>query len=402
MSQLQTSTDYLVSRHPIFKPGIQVAGYEVRSNAMGDKTAELDGYRSVFSKLGEVGWDQITGPHSCFVNLTREALAQEVWTGVPTSKVVLGFFDDFQPSDDIVNKLIKAANTGFRYAVSAHLSPESMYVVGNRAHALKVDVTRVPADELERFIKDLKKWKAKILADQIDTYDDLELCKPLQFDLYEGRFIARSAAKEDRQIPVNRLAMMRVLAQLQDPELSMPDLEKSISLDAALSYKLLTYVNSAAVGLPQTVSSVGHAMRLVGLQRLRAWTSVLLLSSVDDKPRELMTISLVRARMCELLADAVKAPQKESYFSAGLLSVVDALLDCSMNKALAGLPLAEDVKSALLNHGGRIGEALSCAVAYEQAEWDKVQFAGLPQACIRDIYMNALTWATPLATGLAS
>jgi EAL and modified HD-GYP domain-containing signal transduction protein len=399
---LETTTDYLVSRHPIFKPGIQVAGYEVRSNATGTKEAELDAYRSVFSMLGEVGWDQVAGPHSCFVNLTREALAGEVWHGVPTNRVVLGYFDEFQPSDDIVNKLIKAANTGFHYAVSAHLSPESMYVVGNRAHALKVDVTRVPADELKGFIKDLRKWKAKILADQIDTYDDLELCKPLQFDLYEGRFISRSAAKEDRQIPVNRVAMMRVLAQLQDPELSMADLEKSIALDAALSYKLLTYVNSAAVGLPQTVSSVGHAMRLVGLQRLRAWTSILLLSSVDDKPRELMTISLIRARMCEQLAEAVKAPQKESYFSAGLLSVVDALLDCSMEKALAGLPLTEDVRSALIRHSGRVGEALSCALAYEQAEWDKVQFSGLPQASIREIYMNALKWATPLASGLAS
>ena len=87
------------------------------------------------------------------------------------------------------------------------------------------------------------------------------------------------------------------------------------------------------------------------MEMLRTWSSALLLSSVENKPRELMTIALVRARMCELLGESLRGTEKESFLSAGLLSVLDALLDCPMQQILAELPLTEDVKQALKDQG---------------------------------------------------
>jgi EAL and modified HD-GYP domain-containing signal transduction protein len=182
----------------------------------------------------------------------------------------------------------------------------------------------------------------------------------------------------------------------------LPDLEATVSQDAALSYKLLTYANSAAIGLPRKVSSIGHAVRMIGLEMLRTWASVLLLCTVDDKPRELMTIALVRARMCQRLAEELKNPQKESFFAAGLFSVIDAMLDCSMEQAIADLPLVEEIKSALLSRTGPLGQALRCVIAYEQTDWDDVQFYGLGQGPIREAYMDAISWARQLSAGLLS
>jgi EAL and modified HD-GYP domain-containing signal transduction protein len=143
-------------------------------------------------------------------------------------------------------------------------------------------------------------------------------------------------------------------------------------------------------------------VRLLGLNMLRNWARVLLMSAVEDKPRELMTIALVRARMCERLSESRKDAQKESFFSAGLLSVLDALLDCPMEKAVAQLPLVDEVRSALTHKAGPIGQALRCTLAYERADWDEVQFYGLPPLPIRDIYMEAISWTQKLTSGLLS
>jgi EAL and modified HD-GYP domain-containing signal transduction protein len=242
--------------------------------------------------------------------------------------------------------------------------------------------------------------KTQLLASRVDTYDDLEYCRSLGFDLYEGNFISRASATQEQDIPVNRLTMLRVLSKLQEPDLKMSELEKAVCVDAALSYKLLTFANSAAVALPKQVDSIGHAVRMVGIDKLRSWASALLLSSVDDKPRELLNIALVRARMCELLAGSLKDAKKETFFSTGLLSVIDALLDCPMQKALDKLPLSDEVKAALVGRTGPAGEALRCAVAYERAEWDDVQFCGLAERPIRDIYMDSICWARQISSGL--
>ena len=134
---------------------------------------------------------------------------------------------------------------------------------------------------------------------------------------------------------------------------------------------------------------------------LANWTSVFLLSSVEDKPRELMSVALIRARMCERLAEAVKKPDTDAFMlNAGLFSVLDALLDCSIEQATAKLPLSDEVKAGLIKQTGAIGQTLRCTIAYEQGKWDDVQYYGLSPAAIREIYMEAISWSRQLCAGL--
>jgi len=394
--------DYLLSRHPIYGSKINVAGYEIRSRVIDDDETSLARNRTPYSKLTQEGLAQIAGNHLCYINLTEEALSAGWWKTVPIARSVLCYYENFAPNSTVADELVRLAQEGARVALSSHLDPCSLDLFGGRIYAMKFNVTEYAPDDLADVSKGAQKRQTQLLATGVDTYDDLEYCKELDFDLYQGHFISRAALKQeqDKDIPVNRLTMMRVLSKLQDPSISMPELERAVSLDAALSYKLLTYANSAAIALPRKVSSIGHAVRMVGIDMLRSWASVLLLSSVDDKPRELLTMALVRARMCELLSASVKNAQKDSFFSTGLLSVIDALLDCPMEKALEKLPLVDEVKAALVQRIGPAGQALRCAVAYERAEWDDVQFYGVGQGAIRDAYMESITWARKLSAGL--
>ncbi len=88
-------------------------------------------------------------------------------------------------------------------------------------------------------------------------------------------------------------------------------------------------------------------------------------------------------------------------FSAGLLSVLDALLDIPIEEALGDLPLADNAKASIIDRSGAIGQALRCTVAYERVDWDEVQFYGLAQGPIRDCYMDAVAWSRQLLGGIA-
>jgi len=381
---------------------MEVAAYELRTHyGASEQRSESsdDQLRTIYRMFTDSGLDEVVGEHPGLVTLTSEALTEGLWKTIPKSRVMLGYLESFEASDQTSKLLSDVAAEGYRLAVSGNLSEDCMGLLNNKTHTVILDVTRYTPDELRKRVDYLRGYKSRIAAAGVDTYDDLEYCKDLKFDFYQGHFLFRPAALV-QNIPVNRMNMLRLLSKLHDPKMEMSEIEKLISQDVALTYRILQYANSAGMALRSKVNSAGHAVRLIGLDTIRNWSSALLLSSVDNKPRELMTSALVRARMCELLSESVPGAEKESFLSAGLLSVLDALLDCPMEKALSELPLADDIKTALIDGTGPIGKALTCTVAYERADWNNVRFNGLAPAAVRSKYMTAIGWARKLTDEL--
>jgi EAL and modified HD-GYP domain-containing signal transduction protein len=381
---------------------MEVAAYELRTHygsSEGRNESSDDQLRTIYKMFTDTGLDEVVGEHPGLVTLTSEALAEGLWKTIPKSRVMLGYLDSFDASDKTSKLLAEVAAEGYRLAVSGNLPEDCLGLLNDKSHTVVLDVTRYTPDELRKRVDQLRGYKSLIAAAGVDTYDDLEYCKDLKFDFYQGHFLFRPAAQV-QNLPVNRMNMLRLLSKLHDPKMQMADIEKLISQDVALTYRILQYANSAGMALKSKVNSAGHAVRLIGLETIRSWSSALLLSSVDNKPRELMTSALIRARMCELLGESVKDAEKESFLSAGLLSVLDALLDCPMEKALSELPLADDIKAALVKGDGPIGKALNCAIAYERADWNNVRFYGLAPASVRAKYMTAIGWARKLTDEL--
>src|SRR5262249_44955297 len=150
---------------------------------------------------------------------------------------------------------------------------------------------------------------------------------------------------------------------------------KAISQDVSLAYKLLRYINSAMFSLRRPVNSIGHAITMLGQDRIRTWASLILLSSVDDKSTHIVLAGAVRARMCEQLARFMGESEPDKAFLVGLLSVLDALLGQSMEQILPTLPLQQDIVDALMHQKGKLGDILKCATEYERRNWDVARSA---------------------------
>jgi EAL and modified HD-GYP domain-containing signal transduction protein len=242
---------------------------------------------------------------------------------------------------------------------------------------------------VRRFIS-LRQSDVKLLAQNVETREDYEFCRKLGFDYYQGFFFCKPDLATHKKIPFNRLSTMHLLAKLQDPNISTQDLERAVAQNLAITYKVLRYLNSSFLALPRKIESIRHAVVLVGTRLLSNWASLAMLESIEDKPREIMVTAMVRAHMCQQLGTALRQRNVDQFFTVGLLSVIDALLDRPIREALLVLPLADEVKQALIEHEGLMGTVLDCAIAYERADWDKAKCPGLDDKTIREAYLSSV------------
>jgi EAL and modified HD-GYP domain-containing signal transduction protein len=231
-----------------------------------------------------------------------------------------------------------------------------------------------------------------LLAEKVETQEEFKFCKELGFDYFQGYFFCKPEIIRGQRTPANRLTILQLLARLQDPEVDMRELETLISRDVALSYKLLRLINSPFYGLPRKVDSLRQALSLLGTRFITTWVSLLILSGIDDKPHELVVTAMVRAKMCELLGKALGRASTETFFTAGLFSALEALMDSPMEEVLKALPLSDDLVGTLLRHEGMFGAALHCVLAYERGEWQEAICPGLDTAAITAAYLQAITW----------
>jgi EAL and modified HD-GYP domain-containing signal transduction protein len=192
------------------------------------------------------------------------------------------------------------------------------------------------------------------------------------------------------------------LEKIQDPYVDFEDIEKIVSQDVAISYRLLRLVNSAVYGLRREIESIHQAITLLGLDQVRKWFTLFFIMEMGDKPPELLTIALVRAQMSEFLAKAMGLRNVEKYFLVGLLSVLDALTDLPLEQVINTLPISNEMKDGLLNHTGTSGDILLSILAYEQGNWDNVLKINLPAQTIRDAYLNSLQFAKTITNEMTS
>ncbi len=261
------------------------------------------------------------------------------------------------------------------------------------ASMVKVDMLLTPADQLEGFVKQLQKFPVKLLAEKVEDGSQVNDLLEMGFDYLQGFFFSKPILMKHRQMSTNQLAILQLLSLVYDDEIAPEKLENVICNDVTLSYHLLRYINSAFFNLPNKVESIRQAVVYLGRNELRTWTTVVSMAGNSDKPDELMNLALVRGKTCELLAKTLGMKNLDAFFTTGLLSVLDAMMDQTMESIIKKLPVSKDIQSALLKHEGILGEALSCSQAYEQGYWKSIKFKDLPTQDINSYYVEAIAWA---------
>jgi EAL and modified HD-GYP domain-containing signal transduction protein len=390
--------DVFVGRQPIYDRQLDVFAYELlfRSGEV-NQAGVLDGDQAtsqvILNTFMEIGLETIVGTKQAFINLTRDFILRDYSDVFPAGRVVMEVLEDVAVDAQLIEAVRGLSTQGYTIALDDFIYHESLHELVAVADIIKVDIMALDRAALQEHVTLLRDYDVKLLAEKVETQDDFKYCKDLGFDFFQGYFFCKPEIIKGQRVPANRLVILQLLAKLQDPEADFQELESIIGRDVSLSYKLLRVINSAFYSLPRKIESLRQALLMLGTKFIASWVSIFILAGIDDKPHELMITAIVRAKMCELLALALRQRNKEAFFTVGLFSALDALMDSPMQEVLASLPLSDEITAALLAHEGLLGDALRCVLAYERGEWDQVTCLDLDRVAITDAYLGAITWA---------
>ena len=389
-----------IARQPIYDRALNVIAYELLyrdddQNRADFVNGDVATTHVMVNTFLEIGFEKLVGSERrAFINITRAFLIDTYPMPFPKEQVVLELLEDIVIDDEVVAACHRLAADGYTIALDDFVYNETSKPLLETIHIVKIDVLALGMEKSRHQVATLRPFKVKLLAEKIESYEILEQCQALGFDYFQGYFLARPNLIKQQRTPVMRLTALRTLNILQNPQAEIKDIEATIAQDVALSYKLLRYINSAAVAFPKKVDSIHQALIIAGTQCIRLWATLIVLSNISEKPHEIMVIALARAKMCELLAEKMQLKNKDSFFTVGLFSALDALMDQSLPDILAHLPLSETVNNALLNHQGKLGEVLRSVLAYEKGmEMEEINQLGLPLNVISDAYLEAIHWA---------
>lgn len=390
--------DVFVGRQPILGPNLKTIGYEVLYRNCDMDSAnfpneEVATAHVLLNTYLDIGLEHVVGSHLAFLNIPRQFLLEKHCESLPKNRVVLEILENVEPIPRVIDAVASLSQQGYTIALDDFVFHDRFRPFLELADIVKIDVLGKSEEQLQQEAWKLRDYRVRLLAEKVESRAIYETCKQIGFFYFQGFFFFRPDIVRGREIPGNRVALLELLGKIQDPYISLKHLVEFIRNDLSLSYKVLRYVNSAYVGLPRRVDCIEQAACMVGIDRIRTWATLIIMATGQNQPAEMLVIALVRAKMCERLGHRLNADSPEKYFTMGLLSVLEALYEASMEDIVQNLPLPEDILEALTSEIGKMGTVLSCVKAYEQGEWLELKHLQLAPATIRDIYLEAVDWA---------
>ncbi len=388
---------YYIGRQPIFDARLEVFGYELLYRPHDTEgVVNVDGDQAtsqvLLNSFMEMGLDELVGDRKAFVNLTRHFILNHELIPEASNQLVLEILEDIDGDDEIVEAVKLLKDKGYLIALDDFVYRRSLRPLLELADIIKVELPALTREDLEAHVTALRNYPLQLLAEKVETHEEFDFCKSLGFDLYQGFFLCKPKTLKGRRAPTNRLNTVQMLAKLQDPDVEIPELERIISRDITLSYKLLRYINSAAFALRIKIESIRHAIVYLGLREVKNWASLIALANIDDKPNELFVTALTRARMCELICEHTGIGNKGTAFIVGLFSTLEAIMDAPLDELLQSIPVVPEVPQALLHKEGPYADMLHTTLAYERGQWEQVRLLLLPTTTT-DIYMRAVKWS---------
>ena len=392
-----------IARQPIFDRERTVIGYELffRDGITNffefpDPTEATS--RVMLNSVTLFGVQVLTGGRKAFVNLTREVLVEDYVHLFSSDDIACEILEDIAADVETVAACRRLKKAGFTIVMDDYNWQDHKEELIELADIVKIDFLSHDDKELRDVAAFLKEQNVILLAEKVESYQEFNKALDLGFDYFQGYFFAKPELMRQRDMATSKMNCMRLIAEVQSYEIDFNQVEKIVKQDVVLSYRLLRYINSAYFGFRVEIRSIKQAVVLLGSREFNRWATLVAMSGLsDDKPEELFSLSLTRARFLEVLAPHMGMQKSsEDLFLVGLFSLLDAAMDSPFEKIIEDIPVAADVKNALLGVGGPYLHPLKGIICFEQGDWIGF-FKELPIFANQDFsvptaYVDAVGW----------
>jgi EAL and modified HD-GYP domain-containing signal transduction protein len=390
-----------LARQPILNVRGEGVGYELLFRAGWENCfrGESDeATRQMVDQLLCLGAESLTNNQLAFVNCTREALVGRLVTLLPSRTTVLEILETVEPDAELLEVCAALRTMGYRLALDDFIPRPEMQPLVAMASYVKVDFRLADATMRREIQQMTRGCQAALLAEKVEDQDEFDQARAEGYEYFQGYFFCRPKIVANREIPPNRMNYLRLMVELTRKPLHLREVIRIVRQEASLCFRLLRLANSPLWGIRTNVTSVREAFMLVGEDRFRALVSVAASCVLGEhQSPALISLSLERARFCELLGPLVGENPTEQ-FLLGLLSLLDAMLETPMETIVRSLPLRAEAKAALLGAGAANPAAIPlCLIrSFESGVWGPCGDANpdeVSEETLARLYVESVQWA---------
>ena len=402
-------SDHLIGRQPILNRLEEIVAYELlfRSPSSLSSATINDSTQAsasvIINTLSRFGIRDILGKHRGFINVEADLLMSDNIELLPTESIGLELLENIVITPDVIERCRALKKSGCLLALDDHeYSPEYEPLYNGLIDIIKVDLFKTPLDRLYEMVEKFKCFPVKLLAEKVDTRAVFLRCRSLGFEMFQGYFFARPSLLQKKRLEDSAGILFELMQQLSDDS-DLEQIEQTFKKSPAMTYKLLLLVNSVSTGLREKIRTVRHAISIIGLNQLKRWVQLSIFAADDSRgfDNPLVDLAAVRAAFMEELARLhPKCKQFKCYpdqaFMVGILSLLKDIYEISMDDITNGLNLSSEIKDALIDRKGPLGDLLSLAEKLDELDFDGASMylakMEIPLMTVLECQKNAFNW----------
>jgi EAL and modified HD-GYP domain-containing signal transduction protein len=393
-----------LGRQAIYDASLHSRAYEIfyrAARAPNPDPLSIDPERAtcslVLSAFSELGLERVASKKLVFLDISHDVISGALPLPVSPQVVVLQVRDYEHSSAELASGLRARRAEGFRVALKGFVvTPETAPLI-DLASYVQFDLRHLGAEGLLDQLARVRGRGVQTVACGIDAPAEFNACVAAGCDLYQGRFLVRPQLLSHKRLPKSLETVTTLLRRLRDPAVELAEIERIVKTDPALSVAVLGFFGSAAHALPNRVTSIAQAVSLMGLREFTKWVTLVALTSTRQRPSELVLVALIRARACETLAASVRA-DPDAAFTVGLMSMLEPLFERPAAELLDALPVAPEIKAAVTQQAGVLGDVLADVLARELE--DGAPRARFDSGSVNRAWFEALDWAAEAQSAL--
>lgn len=337
-----------------------------------DGAAYVDG----LELIQELGTTTLSGGKPIFVSLNNISIFSSLESECKNTNhaPILLIDQTFPPVSMYTDRIRELRQFGYHFAIRnlpVHCYEDYAPILSQMDYIL-IDCQKIDAVKASFYFRKLYP-DICICASNIPDMETFGKLSPAEtISLFEGTFFRMPVTRGEHKVSPLKINYISLLNLIEEDDFDLTKAADIISQDTALIISLLRLANTRSFN--SEITSVRVAVSMLGQKDLTRWIQTTVIEKLcSDKPNELMRLSLLRAKFAENLAPVFgMAMRSQELFLTGLFSILDIILDCSMEEALSMVRVSGKIRTALLEHTGSLAEVLHFIVKYESAEWQEV------------------------------
>lgn len=365
-----------------------------------DGAAYVDG----LELIQELGTTTLSGGKPIFVSLNNISIFSSLESECKNTNhaPILLIDQTFPPVSMYTDRIRELREFGYHFAIRnlpVHCYEDYAPILSQMDYIL-IDCQKIDAVKASFYFRKLYPDICICASNIPDTETFGKLSPAETISLFEGTFFRMPVTRGEHKVSPLKINYISLLNLIEEDDFDLTKAADIISQDTALIISLLRLANTRSFN--SEITSVRVAVSMLGQKDLTRWIQTTVIEKLcSDKPNELMRLSLLRAKFAENLAPVFgMAMRSQELFLTGLFSILDIILDCSMEEALSMVRVSGKIRTALLEHTGSLAEVLHFIVKYESAEWQEVSrqlvLKNIEIPDVSHVWVSSLQWYAKL------